>query len=543
MKLRGRITLIVAVPVVALIALGGLGWWAMRHMDRQTTALVQDNLLPIVDQDVPVIVEQLVFSMQMMLEADRDVHQAVIAEKSALSASTKQMAKQAKDASTENIGQAKTRMEKAAKFFAKGEAAKYAEFERAFAAWTEATRQVVACATTPGKEQVALAMSNGGVAESTFNEMRTFIDELSMAQDTRIGAAMKQLGERKGHAERVATSVRDMTRAVTLVFAVVGAAAIVVSVLLAMLLGGKLVGQFRRIIETLGDTAEHVTNASTQVAQSSQQMAQSANEQASSLEETASAIEEMSSMTSRNAENAHQANIEADSARQATQRGRQAMATMGAAMAKIQTSSDQTAKVIKTIDEIAFQTNLLALNAAVEAARAGEAGKGFAVVAEEVRNLAQRSAAAAGNTATLIEESVANASQGMAASKEVETVLGEIASQVDKVTQLVGEVTAASDEQAHGIEQINVGVSQMSEVTQSNAANAEESASASEELSAQAVEVNEMVEQLVALVGGSGRSVGAGDGRGGDMVAPARPAPAALPSADRLIPLDADDDL
>ena len=180
------------------------------------------------------------------------------------------------------------------------------------------------------------------------------------------------------------------------------------------------------------------------------------------------------------------------------------MKRMAVAIDQIKSSSDQTAKILKTIDEIAFQTNLLALNAAVEAARAGDAGKGFAVVAEEVRNLAMRSAEAAKNTATLIEESQKNADNGVTVSAEVAEILSQIVIGSQKVTQLSAEVSAGSNEQAQGIEQVNVAVAQMDKVTQSNAANAEESASASEELSAQARELNDMVNTLVQIVGGSG---------------------------------------
>jgi methyl-accepting chemotaxis protein len=169
---------------------------------------------------------------------------------------------------------------------------------------------------------------------------------------------------------------------------------------------------------------------------------------------------------------------------------------MSTAIVKIKDSSDQTAKIVKTIDEIAMQTNLLALNAAVEAARAGEAGRGFAVVAEEVRNLAQRSAQAAKNTADMIAESVKNAEEGVKISSEVSVSFDRIATSSKKVNDLIGELASASKEQAQGIKEVNNAVSQMDKVTQQNAANAEESASASEELSSQAQELQAMVGQF-----------------------------------------------
>jgi len=256
------------------------------------------------------------------------------------------------------------------------------------------------------------------------------------------------------------------------------------------------------IASDLSKVSESSAEAARQVSASSQSLAEGSSSQAASIEQTSASLEEMSSMTKRNAENAQKANELAKHARTAADKGSGDMQAMSAAMEAIKVSSDDIAKIIKTIDEIAFQTNILALNAAVEAARAGEAGMGFAVVADEVRNLAQRSAQAAKETATKIEGALSRTGQGVAISKQVAQALNEIVAQIRQVDELVTEVASASREQTQGITQINMAVGQVDKVTQSNAASAEESAAAAEELSAQVVVMKESVQELRRLVGG-----------------------------------------
>ncbi|MDR2198439.1 MAG: methyl-accepting chemotaxis protein [Deltaproteobacteria bacterium] len=302
-------------------------------------------------------------------------------------------------------------------------------------------------------------------------------------------------------------------------------AAIVISLLLAYFITRGITVPINTVIGSLSDGAREVDTASGELSSASNTLAEGATENAASLEETSAALEELSSMTKRNSDNAIEANSLMTQTNEAVSKAEASMSNVIQAMDQIATSGNEIGKIIKTIDEIAFQTNLLALNAAVEAARAGEAGAGFAVVADEVRNLAIRSADAAKNTADLIAATISNINSGSEMVHSTSENFHNVAVNSSKVAQLVSEVAEASKEQSQGINQITTAMSQMDKVTQSNAASAEESASAAGQLSIQAENLMHAVDDMSFIVyGANSNSVGSG---------PKKPKPQALPKSSK----------
>jgi methyl-accepting chemotaxis protein len=367
-------------------------------------------------------------------------------------------------------------------------------------AYLEARGEVLALNAAGKKDEAKRALSS---------RLRPAFENYSGAVEALIDYNKKSADFYAGHIADGARNAFTGLSAGTAIALLAGAGA-------AFVLIRSIGNLLRRVVGSVTEGATQVASAASQVSSASQSLAEGSTEQAASVEETSASLEEMASMAKGNSDNAQRANELASKTRTAADTGAQRITEMRHAMDDIKASSDAIAKIVNTIEEIAFQTNILALNAAVEAARAGEAGMGFAVVADEVRSLAQRAAQAAQETGGKIADAINKSQRGVTISADVAKSLNDIVENARHVDALVSEIATASREQTQGISQVNLALSQMDKVTQSNAGNAEENAAASEELNAQAASMQEAIEELRELVEGmrvrrepvsSGRSV------------------------------------
>ena len=430
-------------------------------------------------------------SVELLLEADRDLHQALVAERTMIfvnpeSDQFKTLLKEHAD----NISQATERWTKfkaVSRLPAEARAIE-TDYQTKIAAWITTTSRIrdARRANTPEGRREAIDLANT-VAVAQFNSARECINQLTELLSAT--AAADQALAASTH--RVATW---SSIGVTALGTLVGAS-------LTWFVGIRLSRTLKEVVHTLSVNAGETSSAAGQISNSSQQLAQGASTQAASLEEISASLEEVSSMVRLNADHTNKARALAQQTRQAADHGSGEMRNMTEAVNAIATASANISAIIKTIDQIAFQTNILALNAAVEAARAGEAGAGFSVVAEEVRALAQRCAAAAKETAEKIEDSLVKSRHGVELSARVAASLEQINTRAREVDSVVQEIATASQQQSQGISSISSAVTNMDKVTQSNAATAEESAAAAQELSAQTHCLHDAINQLNLLVG------------------------------------------
>ena len=509
LSIRTRLLGVCGGLVLISVVIGALGFWAFRSVNGAFQVAVTESL-PAVDH---------------LLQTDRDMQQAVVAERSLMF--MKMDTPGAKDqikTHADKLGQVAVRWKKYRTIPAvETEKKIWPAFDTARSEWEETSREVVKILAqdTPAarRDAIDLSMSEG---EVKFEKARRILAELTESR----------LEQAKVHASTEEARATHIGWWVGVVIAVGFVVSFGASVVLSRSIVNPLretVGLLKDIAEGEGDltrrlqvdrqdevgelarwfnvfmeklheiigqtkgTAVHVASASHQLWAASEKLSAGAQEHVSSLEETAASLEELSATVKQNADNAREANQLAIGSRDTAEKGGQVVTTAVAAMSEINRSSKKIAEIVTVIDEIAFQTNLLALNAAVEAARAGEQGRGFAVVAAEVRNLAQRSAAAAKEIKALIQDSVQKVQDGSELVTQSGQKLHEIVASVKRVADIIAEIAAASQEQSQGILQVNKAAVQMEQVTQANAVQTEELSSTAQSFAAQAQQLQTIV--------------------------------------------------
>jgi len=408
-------------------------------------------------------------------------------------------------------------------------------------------RRIFVAATSDGNRFLAAAERVLSLsAEGKDTEARKLMrDEVEPAAKAVVENLDQGIEYNVRFATREVTQARDKVRRSFIVIGTAVAVATILGACLATALSRATKRVLREIADTLEVGATRTAEASGQLASISRTLASGCTEQGSSIAETSAALEQMSATIRCTADNAAQAKELAQQARAAAAAGTGTMTEMEAAMKSIGAASVEVAKIVRQIDEIAFQTNILALNAAVEAARAGEAGAGFAVVADEVRSLAQRSAAAARETAGRIEAALESSRRGEASCHRVGTALGEIAERVTTANKYVAEIATAAHEQSHGIRQIGTAINQLDQVAQENAARADEGAGAAADLTGQAAHVRGVVDRLRSLVVPGRRRIGSDSLPPRPPVTTSRrpPSPGPLSPVPHRIPMPGDESI
>ncbi len=470
-----KTTLAFATLSLLSLMIGGVGIYTNKSILKDLD-LFSNNVLP---------------ATEYLLQLDKDMHQALVAQLILGNTSDKSRSALIKD-STDNIEQVAERWELfkvAVSPYADSEVRRDQEaFESGFISWRNACDQAITqlSSTNPVTRATGIKFVKTEVL-SQFNAAREQIDKLTKSLEGRTGEIKE---------DSMSAATRGL---VTIMSSII--VSLAVGALMTWKIGYTTANKLKSIANSIATTASETAETTSQISDSSRRVAEGASEQAASLEETSASLEESSATIQSSATAAQQIKNVSEETTLAAQQGSSEMSSMIEAMKRIAESSGNIASTLKTIDEIAFQTNILALNAAVEAARAGEAGAGFAVVADEVRALAQRCAKAARETSDRIEESTQRSEAGLRTSERVAEVLERICNKAFEMDELMRNMATSSQEQSAGITQLNSALSQMDRVTQTNAASAEETASATVQLDQQANRLHNMVEELSEILG------------------------------------------
>ena len=440
-----------------------------------------------------------------LLSADRDFYQAYIAEMKLVDATDAVEMSRIEADYRENIGQVKDRMASAATLAAGDLDELLKAFYEKFDTWSSGSDRVVGL-TNEMSAQLQAYAKTGQALQELFASTRGSIDALVTILEARIPEMQKDMEAKVTDAEQKNVATQQSMRSSTMLFLILSILVAVMVVVPVVVTARKILRVMTTAINDLASASEQVNAASNELANASTHLAQGASEQAASMEETMSSLDELSSITKQNSDSANQASSGVRSSIDASDRGRQSMHKMLDTMNRIKESSEQTAQIVKSIDDIAFQTNILALNAAVEAARAGDAGRGFAVVAEEVRMLAHRSAEAAKASTVKVQDARQRTEEGVRVTQELNEILDMVNENVSGVSTMVQQVAMSSQEQTIGIDRIAGAARQVETLGQSTAANAEETASASEELASQSEVLGGIVRELNVFIHGKAES-------------------------------------
>ena len=500
MSFKNRLAVQVAVPALVIVIMACFGITGMKRGASATEAVVHEQFLPLIREDMSRVMA-LQASVKLILEADRDAHQALIAERQALSAAKPEDYEKAVKDNADNLDQLRDRMTQSSSAYDAPMKEMYAAYQTGYDAWRKQSQAVAAQAGKAETREAARIASRDGSAK-LFDEMRDRIDKITGLLDERIAQTMESVKRREAAAETTGNAVTSEVARRVRLFAILALGGVLLALGLTWLTSRGILATIRGAIEEINQNAGQVSEASGRILEVCQRLAEGTQEQAASIEETSSTFHEMAGQVDQMAGNAASVEASMGETRTHIRSGAEAMTSMAQAMDRISKASQGISRIIKSIEEIAFQTNLLALNAAVEAARAGEAGKGFAVVAEEVRNLAQRAGTAARDTFGLIENATQRVSEGNTIVAALQSSFQDVERSSSGVGDLLGQISQASREQAKAVGEIDKAVATIDAVTQRNAEIAQESAEEVSRLEQQARALHDVVANLEAVVHG-----------------------------------------
>ena len=499
MKIRSKIGLLAGIPLIFLSLLLALNIWASNKNASAAKNLFEQEILPQGNRTTSAVLNQQ-DKVVLLIAITQHLFEARLAEKTALIASDENEQKHADQRNLDNVEKTKTLFESVV-LENTGKVA--TDLRRSLEQWEQSTRKVIKLSSDTNTLLDALELSEG-VGAARFGELNTRIEELANQSNKAIRKSLQDFRGVLTFGQAESNRATDSSRKMALIV-LGGTGLMLVAVLLfSIAVSRSITRPISSVVKNLTVSSGQVASGSAQITAACQFFSGGNLETTEGIQKVSATMEELAGLSRQNRANSEESIGLAEEVLQSATTGYEAMDRLVVAIEEIKNISDETASIVKTVDEIAFQTNLLALNAAVEAARAGDAGRGFSVVAEEVRNLAQRSAEASRNSSELIEDSQKRADHGVVLAREVRTIIDGVKTASSKVVTLACEVNDASKEQAGATKQVTETLATINQVVQENAANAEETARVGNSLAAVVMQQRSAVANLLNLVGSNG---------------------------------------